>query len=167
MLSGAMAFLRTTSGDLALLEPAASNDEGVVTLRAPRGGAYRLSVLHAAHAPWTAEVRVPAEPTPIPVTLRPGGKLRLRVLDRRGKPVEGAEVRVLDGEGADLLEDLVFLERELRRGFTTQIDGYLVLDQVLPGSYRVVAGRGRGNSTEGKIEVVEGRCAEITLTVTD
>ncbi|MGH9362810.1 MAG: MSCRAMM family protein, partial [Thermoanaerobaculia bacterium] len=109
-VSGAVAWLRTARGDLAAAEPRTSDDEGLVTLSAPGEGGYRLTVVHASYAPSALPVEVKAGSAGATVALRPGGKLRLRVVDRKGKPVEGAEVEARNDRGENIVEDLVLFQ---------------------------------------------------------
>ena len=126
-----------------------------------------MTVIHTAYAPCTVPVQVGAGSDSTTVALRKGGKLRIRVRDRKGKPIEGAEVHVLSEEGGTSGEDLVLYLEELGYPIVTQIDGYLVLAETPPGTYRVSAKKGDAASREERVVVSAGRTAEVPLTIAE
>jgi protocatechuate 3,4-dioxygenase beta subunit len=124
-------------------------------------------VLHGSYAPSTMSVRVEGAAAGATVVLEKGGKLRLQVVDWKGKRVERAVVEMWNAAGENVIEDLLLLQGDLRRTFVTQIDGYLVVDHAAPGAYRMAARKGDARSQEGRIAAVAGQTAEIKLTLSE
>ena len=97
-VAGAEAALRCGAGDEVLAQAKSSEagryDLGVV----PARGACRLTVTHADHPPVVKALELAPRETPlvVDVAFDPAAALTGRVVDGDGKPVKGAEVRVID-----------------------------------------------------------------------
>ncbi len=164
-VSQAMAILRDASGDLvAFARPAFSDPSGNLEIHGLRPGIYRLTVNHGSYAPSSVPVKVESEPAQGPtVILRPGGKAQIEVTGRNGRPVDGAEVKILDAKGENVVEDKLDMRRGPFQGTQTGKNGVLTIDQLPPGAYRVIATKGKASSKEAPITIIEGQTAEVRL----
>jgi uncharacterized GH25 family protein len=163
----AMALLRDSAGEMVFFQnPRFSNQEGLIELTGVRPGVYRATALHRSYASQSVTVRAPADGQETTITLRPGGKLQVQVVNRQSKPVEGAEVAILNDKGENVAEDGLFLAMMGGGGSSmTGSAGSLVLDQLSPGTYRAVASRGKTKSREEKLSVAEGKLESVRLTL--
>jgi hypothetical protein len=161
-----MVLLRDPAGELVLFtRPFTSGPDGLVEIQGVRASGYRATVSHASYSPASIDVQAGGADEPV-VTLRPGGRVQVKVLERRGgRPAEGSEVELLDERGQNVAEDRFFLGPGSGQGSVTDASGSLLLDQVAPGAYRLAAKRGKSRSREEKVSVGEGQVAEKVLTL--
>ncbi len=165
-VQGATVLLRDEGGELAILDgPNRSDDSGVVNLAGVRPAIYEISAVHPSFAVsrLTVEARDGGE---VALQLLPGARLQVTVVNRQGKPLQGASIDLLDAAGANVADDLIFASL-MSTGSTptTQADGTLVLEQVTPGKYRVAARTDRGRSREERVTIEDGKTAEARLVV--
>jgi len=161
----AMAFLRDAAGTIipGVRQPSSGAD-GVLELADIAPGAYKVMVIQSSYAPSEQAVRVEAEGTPSvePVfRLAPGGKIEVSVVARRGGPVEGAVVEIVDREGRNTLQDVALMMGG--RNLVTSAEGRLALEHLPAGDYRLTASKGEARSRTEKVVVREGESAEVRL----
>jgi protocatechuate 3,4-dioxygenase beta subunit len=164
----AMALVRDGNGELvAFTRPAFSNPQGVLEIQGIRPGAYRITVQHRSYAPSSIQAKVTQEAEGPAVTLRPGGKLQLEVVNQKARPVEGAEVEILNERGENVAEEKMGFGLDGMQSSLTNASGSMTLDQVAPGTYRAVARHGAARSREENLSVTEGQTAEMRLTISE
>ena len=162
----AMAFLRDQDGNFVIFNrPWMSGPDGVILFQAILPGIYQVSTTHQLFAPGRASLRVAAGASLQTIVLRPGGKMRAQVSSQKGQPVEGAELEVIDESGESVIEDLAFSAIRGQQATATGRDGSLSFDQLAPGTYRVIAQKGKSRSREEKVTVTEGQTTEATITL--
>ncbi|MBI4601044.1 MAG: carboxypeptidase regulatory-like domain-containing protein [Planctomycetes bacterium] len=162
----AMAFLRDAEGSLVLSSrPARSGPDGTLAVEGVRPGAYEVTVVHAAYAPARAAVDAASGEEPA-IQLASGGSIAVEVTDRRGRPVEGAFVELLDEKGENVLDAYSFAR--IAGGpspAATAADGKAVVGHAAPGKYRVAAATASARSREERVTVEEGKAVEVRLRV--
>ncbi len=167
-LAGAMGLLRTAAGDL-VINPrqTVSDAEGNLEFLNIAPGVYKVTAIHPQYAAATAMMKVEPEAEGPTLTLRPGGRVLVAVVDRKGQPVEGADVQLLDENGENVAEERIhFNAGAIKPGLTAKT-GSTAFSQIGPGTYRAVALQGKAQSREEKLTVVEGQATEVRLTLSD
>lgn len=165
-VQGAMVIVRGEGGEVVQLSRMQPTDpEGVVSLAGLRPAVYQITAVHASFAAATSLVEV-GDGGEAQLQLQAGARLQVSVVDRRGRPIEGATVEAYSQGGVDVLGDALFFRRMMRQGEAeTHADGGLLLEQVPPGKYQVVARRGEAASREERVVIEAGKVAEVRLTL--
>jgi hypothetical protein len=162
----AMALVRDAGGDLvAFSRPAMSRPDGVLEIQGIRPAAYRITIQHRSYASSSIQAKVEAEGEGPTVTLRPGGKVQVEVVNEKSRPIEGAEVEILNERGENIADERMIMGPGAMGSSLTNASGSLVLDGLAPGTYRAVATHGAARSREENLSVTEGQTAEMRLTI--
>jgi len=134
-------------------------------------GQYKLSFFHRGFAPEHLDLRVETEPVERTVRMQLGGRVTILVEDSRGRPVEGAEVAVLDKSGESMVEEgrmpFRLMEGPLPPSATDARGRLSLSERVRPGVYRAFATKGASRSPEVSLTVRDGAPAEATLLLAD
>ncbi len=167
-LSGAWVLIRGEEEDLSLLERQSLTDaSGLVSLTGARSQVHELVVVHPSYAISRRRVEF-IDGGEVTLELLPGARVQVIVVNRQGRPVEGATVDIFDGSGTNLADDLAFASVTSTGSVaTTTADGTLVLERVLPGKYRVIARTDRAHSSEELLTIEEGKAAEARLVISE
>jgi protocatechuate 3,4-dioxygenase beta subunit len=165
-LAQARAVIRDAAGNLVQLDNRGASDAtGALTISGLRPAPHEITIVHSAYAPARIVVDVAAGVEPA-IQLTPGGRVAVRVADRRGRPVPGASVDLLDERGESVLEALLFAamrDGPRLQGFQTGADGSVTFDHVPAGRLRAVATLGEARSREERVTVEDGGAVEAAL----
>lgn len=100
----------------------------------------------------------PGQP-PLVVTVQRCGSLLVRVVRSDGSPVRGASLDLRASDGATVFGS----RRWMERGPTTDKDGVLLLDDVMPGDYRVAVSYGGESGPPERAKVRSSKTTKIQL----
>lgn len=168
-LSGASATLRDTKGNLLGDFPSAlSDNQGVLELANLEPDVYRLTVAHRDFSPSTVLIRPGEGTSESAVKLDKGGTIEVQVLDDGGNEVKGAEVRLLDGHGHNVLVDIT----DTGRGFLSSVHltnggGRVKTDRVGEGKYLADARFGNVHSEMVEVMIVRDKSTKLTLSLSE
>jgi uncharacterized GH25 family protein len=167
-VAGATVILRDEAGSfVALTRPVTSDKDGNLAFSGIRPAAYQATVVHEQYAPSRTLVEADEG---VQATLRvdAGTSLSIRVTDRRGRPLEGATVELVDESGLNVMDDIAFVGlRRGQSGVSTRSDGTLTLDHLAPGRYVISARTATAASREERITLQEGKAAEVKLSLSE
>ena len=162
-ISGALVVVASAGAAESSYLPSQTDTTGGFRITAPSDGPVSVGAISQRFAPAVqADVEQPADGSPSDVVLRAtaGGSLRVRVVHRGGKAVEGAQVAyqpVPLYPGSDVAVDR-------NRPKATDAEGVSVVTLLYPGSY-LVSIPGRRDVAPAQVIVNEGAESEIQLEV--
>ena len=165
---GAMALVRDTTGNMIPMQPANSDNGGQLVVRGLAQGTYQVSVLHRAFATGRFTVKVDGKDREQTFQLQDGGAARLQVVDVRRNGIAGATIQLTDSRGNNPLQDgEIFSLGAQGRGpaIVTDGQGFVSVDRIPPGSYRVTATRNGKSSRPESVRIRAGEVAEAQLTI--
>lgn len=139
--------------------PASTDVNGAFVLTAPSDGAVDVAAFARGYAPARASGVDPASSEPV-LVVGQGGRLRMTVLDRDGKPLPGVSVTAAASPpflGSDLA---LFLGRPAPTG----PDGTTTAGPLAPGGYEISVRLGARTAT-ATVAVPDGGEAAITITL--
>jgi hypothetical protein len=166
-VDGATAFLRDSKREFVpLANPVISGQDGVLSFQGVIPGSYQLNVLHRSFAPARIDVRILQESVAPTVILQSGGSLGIQVIGEGGRPIAGAQVEVLDGQGLDIADEITFFKfGGLPPADSTTEEGKVTFEHLGSGAYRVAASKGVALSQEARVTIQEGQMAEVRLEI--
>jgi hypothetical protein len=131
-------------------------------------GSYEVTVVHPDLAPVRLAVEIDETPRLWTATLTPGGSLEARVASPTGGPRAGATLSVLGPDGRDVFDDRIPAPSVIVNplsGPVTPPSGAITLGHLRPGRYRASASAGAVRSPEVAVEILEGKAAQVSLTL--